>query len=102
MDWHHTNSLETKILQAKHGLNRWDVYHSPAAGLGVVNVLEGPLPQPPRLIHNLLRVEGVTRVISDTLADQDYFLITISDPKFWDQVKADIQGVILHDRQRED
>lgn len=101
MEWHETNSLETKLLQVPHSLARWDVYHSPKAGRGVFRVLTGPLPTPPPLIASMLRVHAVVRVVSDILKDQGYFLIIVSDPKFWDQVKADIQGVIVRDQQQE-
>lgn len=99
MDWHGTNKLETKILQADHGLDHWDVYHSPGAGQGVVQVLFGQTPNPPPVIDQILRVHAVIRVITDKLKTTDYFLITITDPKFWNQVKADIQGIIIREQQ---
>jgi len=101
MEWHNTNHLETTILQAGHGLGHWDVYHSPGAGQGVVQVLFGQTPNPPPVIDQILRVHAVTRVITDKLKKTDYYLITITDPRFWDQVKADVQGIIVREQQQE-
>ena len=102
MIWYDTNSLTVKILQVKHGLDRWVTYRSPQAGRGVVQVREGPQPTPPKPIYEILKVSAVIQVISDSMDGQDYFVIGVEDPKFWDQVKADVQGVVLQELPRED
>jgi hypothetical protein len=94
--WHDTQNLETKILQVTHGLPRWVVYSSPYSGQGVVRVIEGPSPKPPKLIAELLKLEWVIQVIAERLDDSDdYLLVSVQDPRYWDQIKADVQQVVL-------
>jgi hypothetical protein len=94
--WHDTQNLETKILQVAHGLDEWIVYSPPGSGQGVVRVIKGPTPKPPKLIHALLRIEWVIQIITDRLCDNDdYIFVSVQDPRYWDQIKADVQQVVL-------
>lgn len=95
MIWYDSNTIRTKVLQVKHGLDHWVVYHPPRAGRGAVTVLEGSRSNPPKPILEILKVQHVIQVVSDTMDGKDYFLISVEDPRYWNQIKADVQAVVL-------
>lgn len=101
--WHDSNTDRTKILEYEHEFeHKWGAYSSPGAGRGVVTVFLGPRPTPPRLMHAILKVKGVIQVMSDTLDGKGFFLISVEDPRYWNQLKANIQIALLEEETRED
>ena len=84
--WHDTVHIHSKVMQVKHGLGKWEVYHPYGTGQGVLTVTEGDSSTPPEEIRAICRVKGVWRVITD----EEYMIITVHDVARWTQIQAEV------------
>ncbi|MHC4370211.1 MAG: hypothetical protein ACYSW8_21575 [Planctomycetota bacterium] len=94
-NWYDSKALGMKLLQVPHDLPRWVVYSSPYTGHGLVQVVEGTSQNPPLLLVEILKIDRVVQVIADTMDGTEYLLVSVEHHKYWDQVKSDVQQVIL-------
>ncbi len=85
---HDSKSLYTKVFEIKHSLEKQVAVTG--VGRGEFVVLEGPA-QIHKAVHDLLKFD----IVSSVICDEGYFMVTVSEPKRWEQIIGEVQRLIL-------
>ncbi len=87
--WHNTNSLYSKLLQVEHDFPKQAVMHPQGAGVGILEVLDG---EP--IIHSVVRDICRLDIVWQVFVDENYFIIVVDRPEYWDRVMGEIQHIV--------
>lgn len=93
--WHDTDYAAFKFLEFGHNFEKWIVLNPFGDGRGSIEVTTGPSAMPPKMIYDILKIDGIWRL--ETC--EDGFWISIMEAKQWNVIQSQIAEVLARHNQ---